>query len=132
MRTKGLQVEGLSIFHPLIKIRSTSMAVVTLYMSDRDKNQTFSDKKAADNYDKMLELAENVSLWLEQSIQGLSEQQVEDIGLLVAQNKDKLAQAIKNHPEKLLQKEAEEPTKISDSKASRKTESVDKVTKLSA
>ena len=44
------------------------MAVVTLYMSDRDPKTTFSDKKAADNYDKMLELAENVSLWMEKSI----------------------------------------------------------------
>ncbi len=108
------------------------MAVVTLYMSDRDQNKTFKDKKAADNYDKMLELAENVSLWFEQSIQGLSEQQIEDIGLLVAQNKDKLAQAIKNHPEKLLQKEPEKPTKISDSKSASKEEQSNKVTKLTA
>ncbi|MDQ7049130.1 MAG: hypothetical protein Q9M92_06130, partial [Enterobacterales bacterium] len=62
----------------------------------------------------------------------LSEQQVEAIGLLVAQNKDKLAQAIKSHPEKLLQKESEQPTNISDSKATSKQEQTDKVTKLSA
>jgi len=29
------------------------MAVVTLYMSDRDSEKTFTDKKAADNYDKI-------------------------------------------------------------------------------
>ena len=49
------------------------MAVITLFMSDRDPKKTFTDKKAADNYDKMLELAENVSLWIEKSIKGLSE-----------------------------------------------------------
>ena len=41
------------------------MAVVTLYMSDRDQSKTFNDKKEADNYDKMLELAESGSQWLE-------------------------------------------------------------------
>lgn len=93
------------------------MAVVTLYMSDRDSEKTFTDKKAADNYDKMLELAENVSLWMEKSIQGLSEEQIEKIGLLVAENKDVLAKAIKGKSEVLLQDEQvdedEKVTKIS-------------------
>jgi len=89
------------------------MAVVTLYMSDRDSNQTFSDKKLADNYDKMLELAENVSLWVEKSIDGLSEDQIESIGMLIAENKDVLAKAIKSKPEILLQDEdVEEDDKV--------------------
>ncbi len=107
------------------------MAVVTLYMSDRDKNKTFNDKKSADNYDKMLELAENVSLWLEQSTEGLSEKQTEEIGLLIAQNKDKFALAFKNQPERLLEK-ADEVSKIADKTAERAKTSGDKVTKLSA
>ncbi len=96
------------------------MAVVTLYMSDRNDKKTFTDKKLADNYDKMLELAENVSLWMEKSIDGLSEQQIERIGLLVAENKDNLAKAIKGKPEVLL----EEPEAVVDE--------TDKVTKISA
>ena len=79
------------------------MAVVTLYMSDRDTDKTFTDKREADNYDKMLELAENVSFWIEREIPGLNEQQIESIGLLIAQNKDTLAKAMKRHPEILLQ-----------------------------
>ncbi|PIP80509.1 MAG: hypothetical protein COW84_04875 [Gammaproteobacteria bacterium CG22_combo_CG10-13_8_21_14_all_40_8] len=79
------------------------MAVVTLYMSDRDTDKTFTDKREADNYDKMLELAENVSFWIEREIPGLNEQQIESIGLLIAQNKDTLAKAMKSHPEILLQ-----------------------------
>ena len=79
------------------------MAVLTLYMSDRDSDKTFTDKKAADNYDKMLELAENVSLWMEKSIEGLSEEQIEKIGLLIAENKEVLAKAIKGKSEVLLQ-----------------------------
>ena len=71
------------------------MAVVTLFMSDRDTSKTFTSKKEADEYDKMLELAEAVSHFMEQKIEGLSEQQVEEIGLVFARNKDLLAQAIK-------------------------------------
>lgn len=93
------------------------MAVLTLYMSDRDSEKTFTDKKEADNYDKMLELAENVSLWMEKSIQGLSEEQIEQIGLLVAENKEVLAKAIKGKSEILLQDDQvdadEKVTKIS-------------------
>jgi len=93
------------------------MAVVTLYMSDRDSEKTFTDKKEADNYDKMLELAENVSLWMEKSIQGLSEEQIEQIGLLVAENKEVLAKAIKGKSDVLLQDDQidadEKVTKIS-------------------
>ena len=96
------------------------MAVVTLYMSDRDSNQTFSDKKSADSYDKMLELAENVSIWVEKSIEGLTEEQIESIGMLVAENKDILAKAIKSNPEALLEQPQEE--NLDD----------DKVTKISA
>jgi dsDNA-binding SOS-regulon protein len=71
------------------------MAVVTLFMSDRDTSRTFTSKKEADEYDKMLELAEAVSHFMENKIEGLSEQQVEEIGLVFARNKDLLAQAIK-------------------------------------
>jgi len=93
------------------------MAVVTLYMSDRDSKKTFTDKKAADNYDKVLELAENVSMWIEKSIKGLSEEQIESIGMLIAENKDVLTKAIKSKPEILLEdhqiEEDDKVTKIS-------------------
>ncbi|MCF6192922.1 MAG: YebG family protein [Kangiellaceae bacterium] len=104
------------------------MAVVTLYMSDRDSNKTFSDKKAADNYDKLLELAENVSVWMEQSIDGLSEKQCENIGMLIAENRDLLAKAIKNKPEALLETHEKSVELVSDNKTIKN----EKVTKLSA
>ena len=71
------------------------MAVVTLFMSDRDTSRTFTSKKEADEYDKMLELAEAVSFFVEQNIEGLNETQVENIGLLFARQKEQLAQALK-------------------------------------
>jgi uncharacterized protein len=93
------------------------MAVVTLFMSDRDQSKTFTDKKEADNYDKMLELAESVSAWFELEIDGLNESQIEQIGLLIARNKDNLLKAFKGKPEVLLESsedsESENVTPIS-------------------
>jgi dsDNA-binding SOS-regulon protein len=83
------------------------MAVVTLFMSDRDISKTFTSKKEADEYDKLLELAEAVSHFIERKIEGLSEQQVEEIGLVLARNKDLLAQAIKGKPDVLFAAENE-------------------------
>lgn len=71
------------------------MAVVTLYMSDRDTSKTFTSKKEADEYDKLLELAEAVTFFLEKNINDLSEQQGEAIGHLIAQNKETFTLAFK-------------------------------------
>lgn len=82
------------------------MAVVTLYMSDRDKTgKTFVSKKDADEHDKKLELAENLSVFLGQRLSFLNEKQVEDIGFLLAEHRDLLAQALKGKPEVLLDAE---------------------------
>jgi dsDNA-binding SOS-regulon protein len=83
------------------------MAVVTLFMSDRDISKTFTSKKEADEYDKLLELAEAISHFMERKIEGLSEQQAEEIGLVFARNKDLLAQAIKGKSEVLFASENE-------------------------
>ncbi len=77
------------------------MAVVTLFMSDRDTSRTFTSKKEADEYDKMLELAEALSYFIGQKVAGLSEQQTEEIGLALARDKDLLAQAVKGKAEVL-------------------------------
>ena len=79
------------------------MAVVTLFMSDRDTSRTFTSKKEADDYDKMLELAEAVSHFMENNIEGLNEQQVEEIGLVFARNKDRMSLALKGKTEILFE-----------------------------
>lgn len=107
---------------------STHMAVITLFMSDRDKNKTFTDKKSADNYDKTLELAENVAVWLEKSIKGLSEEQTESIGMMIAENKELLVKAIKGKSEILVEDE-QAVVAIGSEKTEVKNE---KVTKISA
>lgn len=83
------------------------MAVVTLFMSDRDTSKTFTSKKEADEYDKMLELAEAVSYFVERNVEGLDEQQIENIGLLFAYQKDKLALALKGKTEALFDSQSE-------------------------
>lgn len=81
------------------------MAVVTLYQSDRDPSKTFTDKKDADVYDKKLELAENVGLWMKRLVPDLSDEQAERLGTVVAENKSALIKALKGKSQVLLEAE---------------------------
>ncbi len=74
------------------------MAVVTLYMSDRDESRQFTSKKEADDYDKKLELGSALGEFLNGKLEGLSEELAEDIGMLLAENKDILMTALKGKP----------------------------------
>ena len=75
-----------------------------MWKCDRD-GTLFDDKKTAEEYDKILELAANISCWLEKEISDLSEETSEAIGLLIANNKDNMQKAMKGKPEVLLQSE---------------------------
>lgn len=77
------------------------MAVVAMWKCDRDDTM-FESKKEADAHDKMLELAENFTALLEKEIDGISDSDGENIGLLLAKNKDVLIAACKGNPEVLL------------------------------
>lgn len=76
------------------------MAVVAMWKCDRDGSM-FEDKKQADAYDKMLELAEQFSSLLASKIDGIDEAAAESFGLLLAENKELLVQACKGKPEVL-------------------------------
>lgn len=76
------------------------MAVVAMWKCDRD-DAMFDTKKDADAHDKMLELAESFSLLFEKQIAGISEQDAENIGLLLSRNKDVLIAACKGQPDLL-------------------------------
>jgi hypothetical protein len=85
------------------------MAVVAMWKCDRD-NSMFENRKDADNYDKMLELAETFSTFLLQQSGEISEADAENIGLLLAKNKDSLVAACKGNAQPLLDAGAgEEP-----------------------
>lgn len=82
------------------------MAVVVMWKCDRDGSM-FTDKKEADAYDKMLELAEHFAEFLKSNSSGIGEAEAESIGLLLAKNKDSVISACKGKPEALLDITAE-------------------------
>jgi len=68
------------------------MAVIVKYIVVRngEEKMTFATKKEADAYDKMLDIADNLFEFLEKSKIKLNETQLDDISLLLAENRDKL------------------------------------------
>ncbi len=66
------------------------MAVIVKYIVVRngEEKMTFATKKEADAYDKMLDIADNLFEFLESSKIKLSENQLEDISLFLAENSD--------------------------------------------
>ena len=78
------------------------MAVVAVWLCDRDGSM-FEDKKVAEEHDKYLELAANITQLIEDNIPGIDEQHSEAIGILLAQRRELLAKACKGKPDELLQ-----------------------------
>jgi dsDNA-binding SOS-regulon protein len=62
----------------------------------------FTNKKDAEEHDKMLELAENITALIESNIDGIDEKHSEAIGILLSKHRDNLAKACKGKPEALL------------------------------
>ncbi|KUJ84555.1 hypothetical protein AWR36_002490 [Microbulbifer flavimaris] len=91
------------------------MAVVAVWKCDRD-GAMFDNKKDAEEHDKMLELAANITSLIERHVDGISEEVGEEIGLLLAKRREVLAKACKGKPEMLLEEDeapaqaAEEPS----------------------
>lgn len=88
------------------------MAVIAVWKCDRDQSM-FDNKKDAEEHDKMLELAANITTFIESNVDGLDEQLSEDIGLILAKHRETLAKACKGKPEVLL----ETPDNVTDLKA---------------
>lgn len=78
------------------------MAVIAVWQCDRDGSM-FEDKKQAEEHDKYLELAANITSLIEAEIPGIDEQHSEAIGLLLAKRREQLAKACKGKPDELLQ-----------------------------
>lgn len=73
------------------------MAVIIKYIVERKgvEKMTFTSKKEADAYDKMLDSADQIALFLSESPVSLDDQQLEELGLYVASNKDILQNLFK-------------------------------------
>lgn len=78
------------------------MAVIAVWQCDRDGSM-FEDRKLAEEHDKYLELAANITELIESQIPGIDEKHSEAIGLLLAQRREQLAKACKGKPDELLQ-----------------------------
>ena len=79
------------------------MAVVAVWKCDRD-GAMFDNKKDAEEHDKMLELAANITYLIEQHLD-IDEKRSEAIGLLLAERRDQLAAACKGKPNALIDNE---------------------------
>ncbi len=95
------------------------MSVVAVWLCDRDGSM-FEDKRVAEEHDKSLELAANITQLIEDSIPDIDEKHSEAIGLLLAQRRDLLAKACKGKPDELLQPFTYEKPATLNSKASTK------------
>jgi hypothetical protein len=84
------------------------MAVITQYVVQHkgvDKLVT-TDKKEADQYDKMLEVADNLTAYIQAKGVELSEELAEELGIVLAKNKDSVAKILKGtSADSLLEKE---------------------------
>ena len=80
------------------------MAVQALYYSERDgldmalknpETMLFSSKAEADARDKVLELAEEITQFLQARVEGMDEATAEKAALAIAEEKDLFAKAMK-------------------------------------
>ncbi|WP_133406642.1 YebG family protein [Parashewanella tropica] len=73
------------------------MAVITQFVVVREgvEKMTFTTKKEADAYDKMLDIADSLVPFLEKSEVEIEEKQLEDMAYYLASNKDDLLSLLK-------------------------------------
>lgn len=94
------------------------MAVVIKYVVERDgvERMTFTSKKEADAYDKMLDVAESLESMLTKVDVPLSEQQVESLALEIAKKKEEFLAVLKgakpDAPKKTKKLDADKVTNI--------------------
>lgn len=77
------------------------MAVIAVWQCDRDGSM-FESKKEAEEHDKMLELAANITTLIEQHV-SIDDASSEAIGLLLSKHREVLARACKGKPDALLE-----------------------------
>ena len=83
------------------------MSITPMWRVDRDGSM-FTDKKAAEEHDRMLELADGITAMLAAHFK-IDEQLAEEIGLLMSRNKEVLTRAFKGKPEALQEIQPDTP-----------------------
>lgn len=107
------------------------MAVIAVWQCDRDGSM-FEDRKLAEEHDKYLELAANITQLIEDNIPGIDDKHSEAIGLLLAQRRELLARACKGKPDELLQPFTYEPAQTLNKKPAQDGNQDDNVVALAA
>ena len=95
------------------------MAVVTKFVVVREgvEKMTFTSKKEADAYDKMLDIADNLTPFLTESELDIDEVTCEKLSFYLAQHKDLLLSLLKGVvPQKAETTEIKKKTKKADAK----------------
>ena len=73
-----------------LKYKEAAVAVIIKYIVERKgvEKMTFTSKKEADAYDKMLDSADQLAAFLGESSVMLDDNQLEELGLYLASNKE--------------------------------------------
>ena len=97
------------------------MAVIVQYIVERNgiQKMTYTDKKEAEEYDKQLEISENLFVLLETAGVAISEEQLDQISFFLAKNKEETISILKGSKSKA---NAVEKTKPAKAKTEVKTE----------
>ncbi|WP_199609616.1 YebG family protein [Flocculibacter collagenilyticus] len=99
------------------------MAVETRYVIIRTVNNkgkevmTFTDKKSADEYDRMLDMAEHLTVLLDEAPLALDEAMKEELSVFLAKNREDVLIALQAK-----KKAAEKSSKKADTKSNKSTE----------
>ena len=103
------------------------MAVIVQYIVVRNgvQKMTFTTKKEADQYDKMLDIADHLYEWIEATELEMEEKHLEDLTLFLAQNKDKaisILRGVKPKPEPEIDPEKTQEVSLKTSKKGKTAE----------
>lgn len=96
------------------------MAVITKYVVEHKgvEKLVTTDKKEADKYDKMLEVADNLAIYLEAKGIKLEESLMEDLSITLSKNKDNLSKLFKGvEADTILEDEKADVVKLDTKKA---------------
>lgn len=96
------------------------MAVITKYVVEHKgvEKLVTTDKKEADKYDKMLEVADNLAIYIQAKGISLEEDIMEELSITLSKNKDNLAKLFKGvDADTLLESEKADVVELESKKA---------------
>lgn len=91
------------------------MAIITRYVVEHKgvEKLVTTDKKEADRYDKMLDVADNLAAFIQAKGMSIEDGLLEELSILLSKNKDKVAKMFKGiDAQSLLEEEKAEVVKL--------------------